>query len=37
VNALLQRLAVRAAAEGAPPGSWTIEDLSEKAGIQPGE
>ncbi len=37
VNALLQRLAVRAAVEGAPPGSWRIEDLSELAGIQRGE
>ncbi len=37
VNALLQRLALRAAAAGAPPGSWSIDDLSEKAGIRPGE
>jgi 2-dehydropantoate 2-reductase len=37
VNALLQRLAVRAAAEGAPPGSWRIEDLSEQAGVRHGE
>jgi len=37
VNALLQRLAVRAAAEGAPPGSWTIKDLSERAGVCHGE
>jgi 2-dehydropantoate 2-reductase len=34
VNAVLQRLAVRAAAEGAPPGSWRIEDLSELAGVR---
>ena len=37
VNALLQRLALRAAADGAPPGSWTIGDLSKKAGIDAGE
>jgi len=37
VNALLQRLAVRAAAAGAPPGSWTIEDLSRAAGVRHGE
>ena len=33
VNALLERLAVRAAVEGSPPGSWRIEDLSERAGV----
>jgi 2-dehydropantoate 2-reductase len=37
VNALLQRLAVRAAAEGAPPGSWTVADLSRLAGVPHGE
>ncbi len=37
VNALLQRLALKAAAEGAPPGSWRIEDLSEMAGVRHGE
>ena len=37
VNALLQRLAVRAAAEGAPPGSWRVEDLSALAGVPHGE
>jgi 2-dehydropantoate 2-reductase len=33
VNALLQRLAVRAAAEDSAPGAWRIEDLSELAGV----
>jgi 2-dehydropantoate 2-reductase len=37
VNALLQRLAVRAAVAGAPPGSWRIEDLSALAGVPHGE
>jgi 2-dehydropantoate 2-reductase len=37
VNALLQRLAVRAAVEGDGPGAWRIEDLSELAGIRHGE
>jgi len=37
VNALLQRLAVRAGAEGAPPGSWRVEDLSTLAGVPHGE
>jgi 2-dehydropantoate 2-reductase len=37
VNALLQRLAVRAAAAGAPPGSWRIEDLSALAGVPHGK
>ena len=37
VNALLQRLAVRAAAEGTPPGSWRIGDLSRAAGVHHGE
>ena len=33
VNALLQRLAFRAAAEGAGAGSWTLEELSALAGL----
>jgi 2-dehydropantoate 2-reductase len=33
VNAVLQRLAVRAAAEGAGAGAWKIEELSELAGV----
>ena len=33
VNAVLQRLAVRAAAEGAGAGAWSIEELSELAGV----
>jgi 2-dehydropantoate 2-reductase len=37
VNALLQRLASRAAAEGAPPGSWSVEELSKLAGLPYGE
>ena len=37
VNALLQRLAIRAAAEGAAPGAWRIEELSELAGVPHGE
>ena len=37
VNALLQRLASRAAAEGAAPGSWRVEDLVELAGLPDGE
>ncbi len=37
VNALLQRLASRAAAEGAPPGSWSVEELSKLAGLPDGE
>ena len=37
VNALLQRVAVRAAAEGAPPGSWTVAELSKLAGVPHGE
>ena len=37
VNALLQRLAVRAAAEGSRPGTWRIEELSELAGVPHGE
>ena len=34
MNALLQRLAIRAAAEGAGAGSWSIEELSELAGLR---
>jgi 2-dehydropantoate 2-reductase len=37
VNALLQRLAVRAAADGAAPGTWRIEELSELAEVRHGE
>ncbi len=37
VNALLQRLASRAAAEGAAAGAWRIEELSELAGVPHGE
>jgi 2-dehydropantoate 2-reductase len=37
VNALLQRLASRAAAEGAPPGSWRIEELTKLSGLSDGE
>jgi len=37
VNALLQRVAVRAAAEGAPPGLWTVAELSRLAGVPHGE
>ena len=37
VNALLERLAVRAAAEGQPPGQWTIESLSREAGVEHAE
>ena len=37
VNALLQRLALRAAAEGSAAGTWRIEDLSELAGVPHGE
>jgi len=37
VNALLQRLAVRAAAEGAAPGGWSVAALSELAGVPHGE
>ncbi len=36
VNALLQRLSLAAAADGAPPASWRIEDLSALAGIDHG-
>jgi 2-dehydropantoate 2-reductase len=37
VNALLQRLAMAAAAQGQPPGSWTVAELSELAGVPHGE
>ena len=37
VNALLQRLALQAAVEGAGPGSWHIEELSDLAGVAHGE
>jgi 2-dehydropantoate 2-reductase len=37
VNALLERLAVQAAAEGSPPGAWRIDELSALAGVPPGE
>jgi 2-dehydropantoate 2-reductase len=37
VNALLERLAVRAAAEGAAPGAWRIQELSSLAGVAHGE
>ena len=37
VNALLQRLACRAAVEGAAAGAWRIEELSELAGVPHGE
>jgi 2-dehydropantoate 2-reductase len=37
VNALLERLAVQAAAEGSPPGTWRIDELSALAGVSPGE
>jgi 2-dehydropantoate 2-reductase len=37
VNALLERLAVRAAAEKQAPGQWTIEALSAEAGIAHAE
>ena len=33
VNALLQRLAVQAAAEGTPPGTWGLDELSQAAGL----
>jgi 2-dehydropantoate 2-reductase len=35
VNALLQRMALQAAADGSPPGSWRIDDLSQLAGVRP--
>jgi 2-dehydropantoate 2-reductase len=33
VNALLQRRAVEAAANGSPPGAWSVEELSAEAGL----
>jgi 2-dehydropantoate 2-reductase len=33
VNALLQRLAVEAAASGSPPGTWEVEQLAAAAGL----
>jgi 2-dehydropantoate 2-reductase len=36
VNALLQRVALRAAAEGAGAGTWTIEELGQLAGVPLG-
>ena len=33
VNALLQRLAVEAAASGSPPGTWKVEQLGAAAGL----
>jgi len=37
INALLQRLAVRAALEGTGPGQWDIGALSRLAGVDHGE
>jgi 2-dehydropantoate 2-reductase len=37
VNGLLQRLALQAAADGAGPASWSIEELSALAGVPGGE
>jgi 2-dehydropantoate 2-reductase len=37
VNALLQRMAIAAAAEGAGAGTWAIEELTELAGVPLGE
>jgi len=37
VNALLQRLAVRAALERTRPGGWDVEELSRLAGVAQGE
>ncbi|HEY1832502.1 MAG TPA: 2-dehydropantoate 2-reductase N-terminal domain-containing protein [Acidimicrobiales bacterium] len=37
VNSLLQRLALQAAADGAGPGSWKVEELSALAGVPHGE
>jgi 2-dehydropantoate 2-reductase len=36
VNALLQRVAVRAATDGTAPGTWRVEELSELAGVRGG-
>ena len=35
VNALLQRLAVEAAVKGSPPGTWSVDELSRAAGLNP--
>jgi 2-dehydropantoate 2-reductase len=35
VNALLQRLALQAALRGDTPGTWSIDELSEMAGVPP--
>jgi 2-dehydropantoate 2-reductase len=35
VNALLQRLALQVALNGGAPGTWSIDELSEAAGIPP--
>jgi 2-dehydropantoate 2-reductase len=35
VNAVLQRLALRAASTGTAPGGWSVEELSELAGVDP--
>jgi 2-dehydropantoate 2-reductase len=37
VNALLQRVAVQAAANGTPPGTWSVAELSRLAGLPDGE
>jgi 2-dehydropantoate 2-reductase len=37
VNAFLQRMALHAVLEGAPPGAWGVEELSELAGVHGGE
>jgi 2-dehydropantoate 2-reductase len=36
VNELLERLALQAASQGTPPGSWRIEELSDLAGVPRG-
>lgn len=37
VNELLQRLALRAASEGKPPGSMRLAELSDMAGVRPND
>jgi 2-dehydropantoate 2-reductase len=37
VNALLQRLALQAASAGTPPGSMSLEELSQMAGVELGD
>jgi 2-dehydropantoate 2-reductase len=37
VNELLQRLALQAASDGTPPGSMRLDELSQVAGVRPGE